>query len=96
LFHKPDLGCATCHPPGLWTDLESYDVGTSAPLDRGVTEFDTPTLVELWRTGPYLHDGSAPTVRDVLTTRNVADRHGRTSQLSPDEMHDLVEYLLSL
>ena len=31
---------------------------------------------------PYLHDGSAATIRDVLTTRNPKDEHGKTSQLS--------------
>jgi hypothetical protein len=53
-------------------------------------------LIELWRTAPYLHDGSAATVRDVLTTRNPRDRHGQTSDLSKQEINDLCAYLLSL
>jgi cytochrome c peroxidase len=57
--------CSTCHPPGLYTDLQSYDVGTRAPYDEPANKFDTPTLLELWRTAPNLHDGSAATVRDV-------------------------------
>lgn len=89
-------GCAGCHAPGLFTDLHSYAVGTENAYDKEVREFDTPTLVELWRTAPYLHDGSAATLRDVLTTRNSKDEHGRTSQLSPAQIDDLVEYLLSL
>ena len=29
---------------------------------------DTPSLLGVWETAPYLHDGSAATLRDVLTT----------------------------
>lgn len=96
LFESARTGCSVCHPPGLFTDLHSYDVGTRAPCDKADDRFDTPTLVELWCTAPYLHDGSAPTVRDVLTTRNPSDRHGRTSCLSRREVDDLCAYLLSL
>jgi hypothetical protein len=45
---------------------------------------------------PYLHDGSAVTVKDVLTTRNPKDEHGKTSQLTPQQIEDLAEYVLSL
>ena len=89
-------GCAVCHPPGLFTDLRPYDVGTLRSFDRATDKFYTPTLVELWRTAPYLHDGSAATVRDVLTTRNPHDQHGKTSNLSDSEIDDLCAYLLSL
>jgi len=96
VFNRPAIGCASCHKPGLFTDLNSYNVGTAGPTDQATTEFDTPSLVEVWRTAPYLHDGSAATLRDVLTARNPSDRHGQTSRLSEPELNDLVEYLLSL
>jgi mono/diheme cytochrome c family protein len=96
LFQSPDTGCANCHDTELFTDLHSYNVGTQNPFDKEDKEFDTPTLRELWRTSPYLHDGSAATIRDVLTTRNPKDEHGKTSQLSPQQIDDLAEYLLSL
>jgi cytochrome c peroxidase len=89
-------GCAECHPPRIFTDLHHYNVGTRAPSDKTTDRFDTPSLVELWRTAPYLHDGSAATVHDVLTTHNRRDRHGRTSDLSKKEVEDLCAYLLSL
>ena len=53
-------------------------------------------LRELWRTGPYLHDGRAVSLLDVLTTHNKADRHGRTSRLSKKQRADLLAFLLSL
>ena len=70
-------------------------MGTRSALDRSGA-FDTPTCVELWRTGPYLHDGSAVTLKEVLTTKNPDDKHGKTSHLSEEEIDALVEYLLSL
>jgi cytochrome c peroxidase len=88
LFFDARTGCASCHPKGLFTTLKAYDVG-AGPLD-------TPTLIEIWRTAPYLHDGSAATLREVLTTANPHDRHGKTSHLSSAEIDDLVAYLESL
>ena len=35
-------------------------------------------------------------MRDVLTTRNPKDEHGKTSQLTPQQLDDLADYLLSL
>jgi YVTN family beta-propeller protein len=92
LFNRADVGCASCHPSGKFTDLKSYDVGTAGdgkPLD-------TPTLVEVWRTAPYLHDGSAASMRDLLTTKNARDKHGKTSHLTPQQIEDLAQYVLSL
>ena len=96
IFHSPETRCATCHPSGLFTDLHHYDVGTLATTDKPGDIFDTPTLIEIWRTAPYLHDGSAVTVREVLVEHNPADRHGKTSHLSPIDLDDLMAYLLSL
>jgi cytochrome c peroxidase len=89
-------GCAACHTPGLFTDLGEYDVGTGRVFDKPTDKFYTPTLIELWRTAPYLHDGSAATVREVLTVRNLKDEHGRISNLSNQGIDDLCTYLLSL
>lgn len=96
LFVREDVGCAVCHPADLYTDLKHHDVGTRGRYDGDKGEYDTPTLVEIWRTAPYLHDGSAPTVRDLFGEKNREGRHGRTSQLSPGELDDLVAYVLSL
>lgn len=89
-------GCADCHPPSLFTDLHQYDVGTRGPLDKPSDRFDTPTLVEVWRTAPYLHDGSAATIREVLTIRNQQGKHGVTQTLTAQEIDDLCSYVLSL
>jgi DNA-binding beta-propeller fold protein YncE len=96
IFHRKSVGCAQCHPAPLYTNLGLKDVGTATPLDRGKTQYDVPTLVELWRTPPYLHDGRAATLRDVLIHHNPDDDHGDLSALKPVEIEDLIEYLLSL
>jgi YVTN family beta-propeller protein len=86
--------CASCHKGPLYTDLQKYDVGTGRGLDKDV-EFDTPTLVEVWRTAPYLYDGRAATMKEVLTTHNPGDKHGRTSNLTDNEIRDLARFVLS-
>lgn len=96
IFRSRETDCARCHAGSLFTDLESYDVGTRNHFDRPTDIFDTPALIELWRTAPYLHDGSAATLREVLTTANQEGRHGHTAQLTPEQINDLIEYLLSL
>jgi cytochrome c peroxidase len=57
---------------------------------------DTPTLRGLIHTAPYLHDGSAPTLYDVLVTKNPADQHGITSHLTAGEITDLIAFLEAL
>ncbi len=95
--------CDKCHTedsrgPGgekLWTDLARYDVGLGMATEAGKM-FDTPTLAECWRTAPYLYDGRALTMREVLTVCNPDDAHGETKNLTEDEIDDLAEYVLSL
>ncbi len=93
VFEK--AGCAECHYGPYYTDQKLYDVGLGSGKDAGKA-FDTPCLTELWRTSPYLFDGRADTIYDVLRTYNAFDQHGQTSGLSQGEISDLIEYLLTL
>ncbi len=83
--------CAGCHAGDYLTDGLSHDIGTATAREAGVL-FDTPTLRELWRTAPYLHDGRFASVREVVVTVHAS----RVSGLTPEQIDDLVEYLLSL
>ncbi|UCD49289.1 MAG: c-type cytochrome [Phycisphaerales bacterium] len=87
-------GCAHCHSGPLYTDLGRYDVGTGSGLDEAQA-LDTPTLIEVWRTAPYLHDGRAATISDVLTKYNPDNKHGRTSNLTSGQLQDLAEFVLT-
>jgi hypothetical protein len=71
------LGCGNCHQPGRdYTDstlgtATLHDVGTLRDSSGGrlgatLTGIDTPTLLGVWDTAPYFHDGSAETLEDVF------------------------------
>jgi len=92
IFDK--AGCASCHSRPLHTDLKTHNVGTGKDLDKD-RRFDTPTLVEVWRTSPYLYDGRAATIEEVLTIYNPGDKHGVTSKLTDTEIKDMAEFILS-
>jgi YVTN family beta-propeller protein len=96
VFFNDDVGCADCHKGALYTDMKLHDVGTVGKFDQSADRFDTPSLIEVWRSAPYLHDGRAVSVRDVTTTCNKKDEHGKTSRLTKQQIDDLVEYVLSL
>jgi cytochrome c peroxidase len=97
LFSSPDTGCNTCHPSPLYTDLQQHDVGTGDGSGEWLgPEFDTPTLRYLYDSAPYMHDGSSPTLYEVLTTDNPNDAHGVTSHLSEQKIEDLIAFLLTL
>jgi len=92
IFKK--AGCASCHSGSLYTDKQQYKVGTGKDREKDRT-FDTPTLVEVWRTAPYLYDGRAATIKEVLTKYNTDNEHGATSALTEKQINDLAEYVLS-
>jgi DNA-binding beta-propeller fold protein YncE len=88
LFHG-EANCVGCHSGPLATDLKPHDVGTGGRLD-------TPSLIEAYRTSPYLHDGRAATLFDVFSRHDPDGKHGAATSLSEGELRDLIEYLLSL
>ena len=99
VFEK--LGCDFCHSGPDFTDSARgllHDVGTLTPSSgtragQPLLGLDTPTLLGVWATAPYLHDGSAATLRDVLTSKNPSGLHGPVSLLSSAELDALVAYL---
>jgi YVTN family beta-propeller protein len=104
LFFSKQTQCATCHSGPFLTDsvpskkFIRHDVGTAVdnPGEKMGPEYDTPTLLGLYRTAPYLHHGKAQTLEEVLTIYNHDDKHGKTSPLSKQEIADLVEFLKAL
>jgi DNA-binding beta-propeller fold protein YncE len=83
-----DKYCAYCHSGKHYTDMKLYMVDWAAPKDN--VPMDVPTLVEIWRTAPYLYDGRSYTMREML------DVHGPEDKLSSKELDELAEYVLSL
>ena len=89
LFREASVGCAECHSGARGTDRQRHQVfGMKLAVD-------TPTLTGIDATAPYLHDGSAPTLRALL--ERVRDGSmGDTSGLSAAQMDDLEAYLRTL
>jgi DNA-binding beta-propeller fold protein YncE len=81
------LRCNKCHPGPLFTDLKSYPLGEDKSL-----LWDTPTLIELWRTGPYWHDGKYATLEEVFAK----EKHGLQVSISCHDIKALNAYLQNL
>ncbi len=104
IFHRKEVGCASCHSGPYYTDsslerpFKLHDVGTGQddPSEKMGPLYDTPTLLGVYRTAPYLHHGKAKTLHEVLTTYNKEDRHGKTSHLHKQEIEELVAFLQAL
>lgn len=82
------LGCAACHSGAFFTDGQKHDLGTARGPDHG-QPIVTPSLIEIWRTAPYLHDGSAASLGEAVLAHpglNLQDR----------DLEDLIELLRSL
>ncbi|NOK22759.1 c-type cytochrome [Corallococcus carmarthensis] len=95
--------CDTCHSGTALTNNTNVDVGTfvrSGVLQDAVAVIqaglNTPSLLGVGRTAPYLHDGSAPTLKARLLNGRETNQHGMTAQLSDADMDDLVAYLETL
>ncbi len=100
IFESSEAKCLRCHRSDYYyAHTNKYDVGTRHTGDwtqNDITGYVPPPLHELWRTAPYLHDGSAQSMRDVLTIFNTEDRHGKTSHLSANQLDQLASYLLQI
>jgi cytochrome c peroxidase len=104
LFFAAETKCATCHGGPFYTDsqletpfrLHNVGTGNDDPSEKMGPKYDTPTLLGIYRTAPYLHHGKAASLRDVLTTHNKNNRHGQTSQLTAGQIDDLIEFLKCL
>lgn len=95
LFFGERLGCSTCHPEPLYTDMRLHDVNSKGSYDR-VSEFDTPTLIECWRTAPYMHDGKYTSIQQLLKEGKHGSVTGDVESLTDQEINDLAEFVLSL
>jgi hypothetical protein len=99
-----EAGCARCHLGSTYTDVNTGKLHTAAEVGqneayalRSVTKmYRTTPLRGLWNPpqldGPYFHDGSAPTLMDVVN-------HYVTTfglNLTAQQKSDLVEFLKTL
>lgn len=90
------LGCQECHPPPLYVDHLSHDVGTATSDEMTGPEYDTPTLRGLYASAPYFHDGSAATLYQALTRPSPGSEHDLQGELTEAEIEDLIAFLTVL
>ena len=83
------LKCDACHSGPYYTDMKMHRIGEDIEFEQG---WDTPTLIEVWRTAPYLFDGRAATMEEVFGVY----KHGIDKKLSKTDLDALVEYVNSL
>jgi cytochrome c peroxidase len=106
--------CAACHSGWAFTDAAFHDIGVAHDDDIGRGRqfpssvklqyaFKTPTLRDVARRGPYMHDGSFATLDDVidLYNRGGVDRPSRDDEihqlnLLQSEKADLIAFLRTL
>jgi cytochrome c peroxidase len=106
--------CAACHSGWAFTDSSFHDVGVASGDDIGRGRlfptsvklryaFKTPTLRDVTRRGPYMHNGSVATLDEVIALydRGGIDRPSRDSEIHPlnltgGEKADLVAFLGTL
>jgi cytochrome c peroxidase len=113
-LYESKARCWRCHPGSNFTDERFHNTGVSwgkADLGRyAVTKkdedrgrFKTPTLRGVALTAPYMHDGSLPTLEDVVEFYNrggTANPHLDPVMapigLTKEEVRDLVAFLKAL
>ncbi|MGE0753382.1 MAG: cytochrome-c peroxidase [Variibacter sp.] len=106
--------CAACHSGWAFTDGSFHDIGSSTGDDIGRGQFfptskklkyafKTPTLRDVARRSPYMHDGSVTTLAEVieLYNRGGIDRPSRSNEIKPlglteREKADLIAFLETL
>lgn len=98
IFFSAETACGTCHAGADFTDNRAHDVGTGVGFTprESMVAFATPVLHGVAHTGPWLHDGSAKTLREVIDRLVVTDLMGKGSHLSEQDKVDLVAFLMSL
>ncbi len=91
-------GCSSCHSFPALTHLGQHLARALFPTsdEPEGTLFDTPSLLSLGVSAPYLSDGRARTLDAVFGTHNRANRHGDSARLSAAELRDLYGFLESL
>jgi mono/diheme cytochrome c family protein len=91
LFESAEVGCAKCHAGAHLTNNKTENVGTGADLQ-------VPSLKGVRFRTPLMHNGCAATLKERFTKPECGggDQHGKTSQLSAEQVNDLSAYLETL
>ncbi len=95
IFRGKKAACAECHQGPYFTDGQTHDLGLGDERDR-YREFNTPSLLGVYRKVALLHDGRCSTLEEVLTGPHAPEKVAGSGMLSEQELADLIAYLKSL
>jgi len=84
------LGCIECHAPPRYTSNACYDVGLAD--ERGMRQFNPPSLLGVSQRDRFLHDGRAATLSEVFSQHG----HQLDDPLEAEELADLLAFLRRL
>ena len=92
IFESEETECITCHTPPNYTDNKNHlsDLSNPGGLKRVL---NTPSLLGLRDSAPYLHDGSAKTLSKVLQLSAQTQNHGKVKHLTNKQSDDLLIFL---
>jgi cytochrome c peroxidase len=86
--------CARCHKGDHYTSDWVYDVGLESDGSPHHL-WNPPSLRGVWDRGPYLHDGRAKTLEELLRRHHTPAKLGGEA-LTDDERKDLLAFLRAL
>jgi YVTN family beta-propeller protein len=95
VFRSAKAACNLCHGGPELTDGKVHDVGLGERGDR-YEGHNPPSLRGVYDKDPYLHDGRALTLRDMLVEGHSPEEVTGGESLSEQELSDLIAYLKSL
>lgn len=86
-------GCVTCHYGPNFTDMLLHTSASDHTYNANweSRDFDTPTLVEVWSTGPWFASGQYKTLREAVVA-SLKD----ASKLSDEQIDNLTTYVGSI
>ena len=92
IFESEETECITCHTPPNYTDNKNHlsDLSSPGGLKRVL---NTPSLLGLRDSAPYLHDGSAKTLSQVIQLSAQTQNHGKIKHLTNKQSGDLLIFL---
>jgi len=89
--------CTLCHTPPAFTNLSQHPAASLFDdFPNPTRTLDTPSLLGLSQSAPYLYDGRAKTIEQVLDEHNQAKRHGDVGVLNEHERQELLYFLETL
>lgn len=90
--------CPMCHTLPAFTNLAQHPLRAIFPAldDHDGFAVDTPSLLGLAESGPYLVDGRAETLEAIFREHDRARRHGDWASLSDRELADLLHFIEGL